>query len=188
MIIYGAGGHAKVLIEIAIACHLTVEGIFDDHATGDCMGFPVLGKYQVKEFSDSPVVVGIGDNHIRQKISHLITHPFGTLIHPLAYCSPSSSIGEGSVVMVNSVVNTNSIVGKHCIINTSAVVDHDCIIGNFVHIAPNATLCGHVKVGQNTLIGAGVQVTPNVTIGANCKIQAGAIVHQDVPDNTVFKN
>ena len=181
MYLYGAGGHAKVILDILEAQGYEVAGVVDDNsALTEFMGKPVL--HGVKEVS--PVIISIGLTGTRRKVVEKLnpTTVYGTAIHPSAIVSPHATIEEGTVVMQGAIVQTGAQIGKHCIINTGASVDHDCILGDFVHISPHATLCGDVKVGEGTWIGAGAVVIQGIRIGKNCMIGAGSVVCKDVPD------
>ena len=179
--LYGAGGHAKVILDILEAQDKTVVGVVDDNpALMEFMGKEVLhGVNNV-----SPVIVSIGINGIRRKVVEKLAADtvFGTAIHPSAVVSPQAKIAEGTVVMQGAVLQSCAQVGRHCIINTGASVDHDCVLGDFVHISPHATLCGNVSVGEGTWIGAGSVVIPGIRIGKNCIIGAGSVVVKDLPD------
>lgn len=189
MLLYGAGGHAKVIAECLRSRGQSVQGIFDDNTTKtDILGIKVLGVYAPDIFPESACIIAIGNNQIRAKLSQSIKHHWATAIHLRAYVSEYANLGEGTVVMQNVVIQADVQIGKHCIINTSAVVEHDCLLGDFVHIAPNATLCGHVCVGEGTLIGAGAVVTPSVKIGKWASIGAGVAVTKDVADFEVLRS
>jgi sugar O-acyltransferase (sialic acid O-acetyltransferase NeuD family) len=182
MYLYGASGHAKVIIDILESNREKIEGLYDDNdALVELSGYPVLGTSQVK----SPLIISIGDNKTRKKIAESVSAEFGTAVHPSAIISPRTAIDRGTVVMQGVVIQADSRLGKHCIVNTGATVDHDCRLGDFVHISPNATLCGNVEVGEGSWIGAGAVVVPGVKIGPWSVVGAGAVVIRDVPDNAV---
>lgn len=181
-LLYGGSGHAKVIAECITANLGTVEGIFDDNPDLKCFGgFPSLGCYR-KEKQVYPLIVSIGDNLIRRKIVERVKKMFGTIIHPTACVSSNVEIGEGSVILHNSILQVDCCIGKHVILNSGASVDHECILGDFVHISPQATLCGNVVVGEGTHIGANAVVIPDITIGKWATIGAGAVIIHDVPD------
>lgn len=182
MYLYGASGHAKVIIDILRKSGVEITGLFDDNPDiKELYGLKVLGKYEGQEL-DKPLIISIGDNKIRQMVSQKIKAFFGKAIYAEAIISPSAIIDEGTVVMQGAVIQASAHIGKHVIINTCASVDHDCKIGNFAHISPQSSLCGNVEVGEGTHIGAGATIIPNIKIGKWCKIGAGAVVIRDVPD------
>lgn len=182
-LLYGAGGHAKVVASCLLDANHTISGIFDDdNSRLPWNHIPIINPYSSNYFNNCNLIISIGNNRIRKTISALIGHPIGTIIHPSASISSFAHIGEGSVVFHHSVVQADSILGKHTIANTAAVIDHDCVLADFVHIAPNATLCGGVRVGEGTLVGAGAVILPGVQIGKWATIGAGTVVTKDIPD------
>jgi len=188
MFLYGAGGHAKVIISCLRANGLSIAGIFDDDLSKKELGLiPVLGSYRVENEPQEPLILSIGNNHIRRKIAALIQHRFGKVIHPSAIVDPSVQVGEGTVVLHNAVLQADVKIGRHVIINTSVSVDHECSIEDFVHIAPGAILCGNVYVGEETMIGAGTTVTPNLKIGKHCLIAAGSVITKNIPDFAIVR-
>ena len=182
MYLYGASGHAKVIIDILKANHIEIEGLVDDNPEiNELLGYPVFhGKEDI-----SPLIISIGDNKIRRMIAHKLNVEFGTAIHPSAVVSSYATIQEGSVIMQGVVVQSCACIGKHCIVNTGASIDHECVIGDYVHISPHSTLCGNVHVGEESWIGAGTTVLPGVKIGKWSVIGAGSVVAKDIPDGVL---
>ncbi len=179
--LFGAGGHAKVIIDILQLNDITVEELYDDNKTiKDFMGIPV--SQEIK----SPLIISIGNNSIRKKIATDLNEvTYDKAISTNAVISRNVSIGDGTVIVQGSIIQSCSQIGKHVIINTAATVDHDCNIHDFVHIAPGVNLCGGVEVGEGTLIGAGSTVIPGIKIGQWCIIGAGSVITNDIPDNVV---
>lgn len=190
--IYGASGHAKVIIDcIQSSDKFEVGYIFDNNKDIErLLSFKVLSSEKVKELRKYPTFFGIGNNKIRKKlVGQFDLRIASHVIHNRAVVSTSSKIGEGSVMMPNAVLNADSVVGKHCILNTGAVIEHDCVLEDFVHISPNAALAGNVEVGEGTQIGIGAQVIQGIKIGKWCTIGAGTVIIKDVPDGaTVVGN
>ena len=136
-------------------------------------------------FEDCKHIVAIGDNSVRFEVQRWLTEQGFDLIsaiHPTASIGRGVKHERGTVVMANSVINSDCTIGQGVIVNTKASIDHDCRIDDGVHIAPGATLCGGVSVGKLTLVGAGAVVAPNTSIGSNVTIGAGATVIKDVVD------
>ena len=181
--LYGASGHAKVVMDIAKLTHFDVPCLIDDNpAVNELAGVPVVHSSE----GLTPIIVTIGDCQIRRRIvEKLGARDYLTLIHPSAIKAESVRLGVGNVVMAGAILNPYVVVGNHCIINTGASVDHDSIIHDFVHIAPHCTLCGEVEIGEGTWVGAGTTIIQGIHIGKNCFIGAGAVVVKDIPDNSL---
>lgn len=179
--LYGASGHAKVVMDILRKAYYDVPCLIDDnHAINELAGLPVVHSAD----GLSPIIVTIGDCQIRRKIvEKLGVREYITVIHPCAVKAESVKLGYGTVVMAGAILNPCAEVGNHCIVNTDASVDHDVKIGDFVHVAPHCTLCGEVEVGEGTWIGAGTTVIQGIHIGKDCFIGAGSVVVKDIPDN-----
>lgn len=184
MILYGASGHGKVILDILESIHEPVIQVWDDADKAPIWNYPVTRPASSGVPVDQKMVIGIGVNETRKRIAERFhgAVSFATPVHATAYISPRSSVGEGTVVMAGVTVNPDVQIGRHCIINTSCSIDHDCQIGDFAHISPNATLSGDVHVGEGTHIGSGASVIQGIRIGKWCTIGAGAVVIKDVPD------
>ncbi|MDK2771855.1 MAG: NeuD/PglB/VioB family sugar acetyltransferase [Flavobacterium sp.] len=187
VVIYGGGGHCKVLLEVFFEEQkYQVKGIYDDNPKSDSLyGVKVSKSPPLSFFKNKNCIVAIGDNATRKKIVQQLQTNYVMTIHPTAVISKFAKIGHGTQIMATAVVNPDTEIGHHCIINTGAIVEHDCLLGDYVHISPNATLGGGVKVGEGTQIGIGASVLPNLTIGKNVMVGAGAVVVENIPDNAV---
>jgi sugar O-acyltransferase (sialic acid O-acetyltransferase NeuD family) len=183
ILLYGASGHAKVICSICESLNLLVQIIFDDNSK-----MKKLHQYIVKDQYDdcfernTPLIISIGNNKVRKKISSKIAHKFTNLIHPSSVVDINVNFGVGNVIFQNATIQRDTLIGNHCIINTNSSVDHDCILNDFVHISPSATLCGNIRVGEGTHIGAGATIIPNIKIGKWCVVGAGAVITEDIPD------
>jgi acetyltransferase EpsM len=195
LLIYGASGHAKVVLDAALRLEaFEVLGIVDDDPTRHgraLFSVPILGDCAQL---DSPalrhceIVVAIGRNDARMEIVSRLTErgcAFAAVIHPAAQIGVGASVGKGTVVMAGVVVNSDTAIGEHAIINTGATVDHDCSIGDYAHIAPGAHLAGGVCVGAMAHIGIGASVVQSVSIGEGSIVAAGASVVKDVPAGVI---
>lgn len=185
-ILYGASGHCKVIIDILECAHIAIGTIVDDHPKAETiLGKPIVPSSQVTIQSSDHLILSIGNNKVRKKLSQQLQAQFIQAIHPNATLSKHTSIGEGTVVMAGVVVNPDAKIGRHCIINTAAVVEHDCVIEDFVHLSPNVSLAGGVQVGEGAQVGIGATVIQGIKIGKWSVIGAGAVIISDVPDFSV---
>lgn len=185
MILYGAGGHAKVIMDILEAAGDGVTAVWDDAEKPPMRGFRIEKPPLVMPAREE-IIISVGNNRIRKKIAAALSRNivFGRGIHPRSIIAASVVTGPGTVVMAGAVMNADSTAGDHCIINTNAVVEHDCVLEDYVHVSPGAILCGGVFIGEGTHVGAGAVVIPGVRIGRWCTIGAGAVVIRDIPDHT----
>ncbi len=184
VILYGASGHGKVIIDILNLRNIQIEQIVDDNPyVASLENIPVVANAVFTNRDN--LIIAIGDNLIRKKISQKNKANYIKVIHPQTVISPFATIGKGTVVMAGVIINSDSKIGSQCIINTRALIEHECVIGDFVHISPMASLAGNVAVGEGTQIGIGAIVIQGIKIGKWCMIGAGAVIIRDVPDYAV---
>lgn len=187
--VIGAGGHAKVIIDLLRSGGHEVVACLDAGREGDVVnGVPVLGDERVvlpeliKQGLEA-VFVALGDNGLRQRIAASVA-ALGLEMVPAigrsAVISPSADIGQGCAIMEGAVVNADAVIGNFAIVNTCASVDHDCVIGAFAHIGPGSALAGCVKVGAGAFLGAGTRVIPGVEIAGGAIVGAGGVVVGDI--------
>lgn len=193
--IIGAGGHGKVIGEIALLNEYEIIHFFDDQVS-KIKEFPFklidnvdyLEKC-LKDYSD--FFVAIGNNQTRSKmIDWLRSRKMNivNLAHPSATISKLSSLGKGNCIMANAVINAGTLIKDGVIINTSASIDHDCLIADFCHISPNCSISGGVRIGKFSHLGTGTSVHPGINIGKNVKSGIGSKIFKNILDNSILKN
>lgn len=189
LVIIGAGGHGKVIADNALKNGYTDIKFLDDCTVGECMGFPIVGtSADAEKLNDGKTdfIIGIGNNAIRKKIAKKYSVNWVSLIHPSSQIAVNVTIGKGTVIMANAVVNPCAEIGNHCIINTAAVVEHDNVIEDYVHISPRAALGGTVCVGEETHIGIGATVINNIEICGKCIIGASSAVIRNIENSGTY--
>lgn len=187
--VYGAGGHAHVVIDVLRSQGIGIKGIFDDRPANrhplhqDVQpGIRLTGQANFPALQ-APLILCVGGNAERAELVEMLTARYGIACHPSALVAASSTIGEGTVILHGAIIQPHTIIGRHVLVNTAASIDHDNRIGDFAHISPHVTLCGHVEVGEGTHIGAGAIVIPKVKIGKWTTVGAGAVVLHDIGDH-----
>jgi len=193
LLIFGAGGHGKVVADIALQTKKWTDIAFldDNSSLKEVDGIPIIGRLDdflllKNEYRDA--FVALGDNQLRLKwIKNLSKEGvrLPTIIHPFTSVSRCCKIDEGTVIMPGVVLNTGVIIGRGCIINTSSSVDHDCVLEDGVHISPGVHFGGMVRIGSCTWACIGSHVVNNIDVGKNVVIAAGAVVNKSVPDNVM---
>jgi UDP-perosamine 4-acetyltransferase len=190
LVLVGAGGHAKVVIEAARAGgRFRAVGLIDPAPPAlAVLGVPVLGGDEVLARLRAEGVAwafaALGSNAARERVGDRLRAAgfrLATLVHPGAEVMPSARLGEGVVAMARAVVSAEARVDDLAIVNTGAVVEHDGRIGTAAHVAPLAALAGNVRVGARALVGIGSAVRPGVCIGEDAVVGAGSAVVADVP-------
>ncbi|MBK9137237.1 MAG: acetyltransferase [Verrucomicrobia bacterium] len=191
LIVFGAGGHGKVVVEAALLSGWQVGWVVDDSPRrSEVLGIAVSRhdlSGRVVE-GGTRFIVAVGDNRSRARIfDELIRKGLESVVvtHPAAIVSAHAQLGGGTFVGAGAVVMAGTRMGKDVIVNTAASVDHDCEIGDHVHICPGVRLAGEAKIGSFAMIGTGAVVLPRVRVGQHCVVGAGAVVTRDLPEYSV---
>lgn len=191
LVIFGAGGHGRVLVDAALLSHQWSAIVVSDRKLPENQsellpGIRLLNAVAAHALNPS-VHVAIGNNTDRQKEAGAWGHDrLVSVVHPAAVVSVFCSLGAGCFVAAGAVVGPSAQVNMGVIINHGAVVDHDVQVGAFSHIAANASLGGHVKLGKRVLIGSGAVVLPSKVIGNDVVVGAGAVVTSDLRERGVY--
>ncbi|MGF1634654.1 MAG: acetyltransferase [Phycisphaerae bacterium] len=191
IVILGAGGHGKVVLDILQAAggHEVVGFLdADDRHHGQVvLGTPVLGATnllpKLKREGVAGAIVAVGDNAVRQQLAREVVEAgleLVSAVHPTASVAASASIGPGVVVCRLAAVCVEVRLETACIVNTAAVVDHECVVGAGAHICPGVRLAGRVTVGERAFVGIGASVIQCRQIGEDAVVGAGAVVIDDV--------
>lgn len=155
LLVIGAGGHGKVVAEVAEACGYTKVSFLDDNSL-DAIDVIDNAEKHVKEYEYA--FVGIGNNAARKKYIEVIKslgYKIPKLIHPTAYISKTANVEAGTVVEPKAIVNANTVVKEGCIISIGAIVDHDVIIEEFCHINAGSIVKAGAQIEAYTKLEAG---------------------------------
>ncbi len=198
-LIFGASGHAKVVIDILEKSEtIEILGLLDSYKQigGETLGYKILGTEEIipklmERYPDCKLIIAIGDNWKRyQKMKRILEIApkimFLSAIHPHAQIGKSVSIGRGVVIMAGVVINSDAFIEDFCIINTKASVGHDGKLQKFSSLAPNVTLGGNVNVGKYSAISMSSTVIQGVKIGYHALVGAGSLITEDCGNHSVF--
>jgi sugar O-acyltransferase (sialic acid O-acetyltransferase NeuD family) len=188
LVLIGAGGHGKVVLDAWRCAHprADIEVRDDDRSKegSDFLGLAVRTPIAGFPTDRTPCHVSVGDNSTRARIARELEEAgceLVAIVHPWAVVASAAVVERGAFVAAGAIVAPGTRIGAGAIVNHLAVVDHDCIVGDWCHIAPGAVLGGAVTLGGGCLIGSGAVVLLGVTIGDEAVIGAGAVVTRDVP-------
>ena len=186
LLIIGAGGHGRVVADIASRTGQYESIAFlDDEVPNTPLLYPYLGDCTKADhlFSDYELFVAIGNGNVRRRmLEHYsaLGANIATLIAPDAVIAADVKVDEGTVIMPGAIINTGTSIGKGVIVNTASSIDHDCLVEEYCHVAVGAHLCGTVHIEPWTWIGAGATVINNIRICQGCIIGAGAVVIKNI--------
>lgn len=189
LIIIGAGGYAKSVLNSIDYYNYKIKGFLDEFATDkEHLGYQILW-HSLDEIKDSEqyfYFIAIGNNEHRKIWYDRLAEKKLKLINVVdrsAIISSESKIGSGCFFGKMSVVNSNAIIGNNCIINTKSLVEHGCKVHNHVNISTNAVINGDVEVGEGSFMGTCSVTIGQKKVGSWSTIGAGAVVINDVRDN-----
>lgn len=177
ILIYGSrqfGGVIRCLVE---DCGHEFAGFIDDIHAGE----NVLGPFAQTRLTHPPSgyscvnAVGYSDLAARRSVTARIQeagYAMPALVHPRAYVSGTSSIGQGSFVMAGALVDCLVTVGEAVVIWPGACVSHDCRIGANTFLSPNCTICGDCRIGSDCFVGAGAVIVDHAVVQDGSRIKA----------------
>lgn len=192
LVIFGAGGHAVSVANVARSAGFTIRNFIDKYKkNSNLLGVNIVDDTtELADLAQFCFGIAVGDNTLRERIYNELTaqHPhlnFPPLVHTSAVISDFASIGEGTVIMPGTVIGPNSTVGRFCILNTQAAIDHDCSMSDFSSLGPRAVTGGRVSIGRCSAICIGAVVKNGIKVGDNSVIGANSYLNKNLPINTV---
>ena len=187
LLVVGAGGHAKVVIDAAETAGHTIAGVLGTPGDAlEVLGHPVIRSAEGVDADG--FIIAIGDNAMRARY---FTRYSATglapaiVVHPSVIVGADVTLGGGTFIAAGVVINAGARIGDDTILNTSCCVDHDCVIGAHSHLGPQVALCGSVRLGEGVLLGVGSCASPGASVGMWSVVGAGAAIVGDLPDHTV---
>lgn len=196
IIIFGAGGHGKAVIDLARACGYRVGALVDDGVPPGSLvfGIPVVGGAaclaELRERGLSiaaNAIGGIGHPAVRNHVFDLLSaagFALPALVHPRAFIEPSAWIEDGVQVLALAYAGSAARIGFGSVLNVGAIASHDVVLEKVNNLSPGAALGGGVHLGAFTQVGMNANINVNLKIGPNCIIGNGATVKRDVPPDT----
>jgi sugar O-acyltransferase (sialic acid O-acetyltransferase NeuD family) len=196
MLVIGAKGFAIQLFDVINQLKLNEKLTFYDDISLETV--PLFGKYEIlkntsqaMEFlrKDNRFCLGIGNSKLRElffKRFETLGGECQTIISPFAHIgSENVTIGKGSTILTNSVIESTSTIGIGTLINIAVTITHNNIIGDFCEFSPGVHISGNCIIGNNCSFGSGSVVLPKIVIGDNVIVGAGAVVTKNILSNSV---
>jgi len=198
VVIIGAGGFAREVLDVCDACN-------QDEPTYEVLGFivdkqygtpgtlineiPILGDFSWLEKHANQVVgtCAVGAPHHRYQLirrAHETGCNFFTLIHPKAFLTRWVSIGVGTIITAGCILTNQIRIGNHVHINLDSTIGHDAFLEDFVTISPGVHISGNVVLKTGCYVGTGANVVEKLNLGEWSIIGAGSTIVRDVPPNS----
>lgn len=196
LLLIGGGGHCRSCIDvIRLTGQYDIIGIIDlpEKIDQEVDGVKIIGtdsdiENWLQKTDECLITLGhLGRSERRQQIYQQLKSSgatFATVVSSRAYCADTATIGAGTIVMHDALVNVGAYIGDNCIINSKALIEHDANIGSHTHIATRATVNGTVNIGENCFIGSQAMIFNNCNIGSQSVVGGGQVVSQNLPENT----
>lgn len=182
MLLVGAGGHGRVVVEIATRLGLRLAAYVDRNAA-DWLDVPRYADepQALSAYPEAGLALGMGGvtpQALKRRLSLFSAswsagRDWPALIHPDASVTADAVAGKGTQVMAMARFQPGARVGRGVIVNTGAIIEHGAVLGDGCHIAPGAIVLGDCVIGSCAMIGAGAVVLPGARVPDGALVKAG---------------
>ena len=196
LVLVGGGGHCKSVIDVAESAGYNILGILDmpEDVGKKVLDYKVIGTDDdIPQYMDKAefiITVGFIKNpSIRIKIYNRIKEAGGklaTIVASTARVSHYATLGEGTVVMHQAIVNAGAQIGVNCIINTFCNIEHDAQIGDQCHISTGTMVNGDCKIGERVFVGSQSVLANGITIGDDIIVGAASFVRKSISEKGIY--
>lgn len=155
-----------------------IDGCFED----------LLNRSSLKGMN---FALSMGDITVRKELYDRILAKGGnvpTLIHPTAIISKRASIGDGVIILPQSIIQADVCIGNNTVVTINSTIAHTSHIGNHCMISGHCIigayiqLCDSVQIGQGSVLVSGkVKV-----VGENSILGAGSVLREDMRPHSVY--
>lgn len=196
--ILGIGRNTVTVMDLVEDCGYNIRGLLHynhDRIGEEYYGHSIDGCFEdllrTNSLQGLSFALSMGNLPIRKNIYEKLLAKGGdvpTLLHPSCIISRRSSIGNGVQVMPGSIIQGDTRIGDNTVITVNTVIAHSakvgshCLISGNVMIGAYATVCDMTHIGQGSTIVSG-KVS---RVGSNCILGAGAVLLNDIPDNSIY--
>jgi len=138
------------------------------------------------------VILGVGYsrmNTVRQNLFNICKekgYHIASYIHPTAVISKDAELGEGNIILENTLIQPFVKLGRGNLLWYNVSVAHNGQIGDFCTLAGGASLAGFVTVENNCFLGNSSMVFGRVTLAEYTLLGAMAHVKEDTQPNQVI--
>jgi len=138
--------------------------------------------------ADSQCIIGF--QTIQYRINFLQTiynnTRWVTYIHPRAFVSDSTKLGNGTTIGPLTCINHKVTVDKHASIGPLVTIGHGATLGNNCVISPGVVIGGSAVVGDNVYFGQSSSVRDKITICSNTNFAMTSAVTKDIEQSGTY--
>lgn len=194
ILIYGAGGHAKVVWStiVKMGVYEVVAYLVDRDPLPqeEFLGAPVLNAPLALLDANLPrrIALGIGDNAQRQVIGQRVEaagFEMPVIIHPMVAIGENVTFGAGTLVCSATIIDPDVTIGKGNILNSGCAIGHDSRTEDYVHICGGTYIGGRCQIKELSFVSLRAIVLPGLIVGRNSQVGAGSMLTKDLPDDHI---
>jgi sugar O-acyltransferase (sialic acid O-acetyltransferase NeuD family) len=196
VVIFGAGGLGGLVHDTLLQAGTYRPTAFldsDPRKHGRIIdGLAVRGSLErvsaLRREGTAAVIVAIGNSRVRVRVAEQLRASGMRLvsaIHPLASIASTATLGDHLIIGARAIVCVHASIDDHCVLSTGSIVEHDNQLDRGVFLHPAVRLAGGVRVGEYATLGIGASVIPYRKVGRGARVEAGAVVIQDVIPGSV---
>lgn len=181
VMLLGAGGHARAVVEAVRASGHRVVAYVDPREAGWLRAERIEDDDAAATLHpDAGIVLGLGGVTPEglEARTGLFDRYVGAgrsappVVHPTAIVSGAARVDAGVIVLAGAIVQPGAVLQTACLVNTGAVVEHDAVVGEGAHVAPGAIILGAARIGTAAMVGAGAVVLPGAEVPAGGLVKA----------------
>ena len=203
VVIFGGKGTAINIAEQIEDAHqrfnypMSVEGFaIDDPSLGkEVAGLPVVcgvreawGKYRDTDIQFIFALYRPDVMSERLALLRKLEIPisrFANFVHPSAYISPSSTLGQGNIILSHASILYRVSLGNFNIINSHVVIEHEATVQDGSFVAACSCIGARVRVGSGVFLGLNSTIREDVVIADYAIIGMATCVLRNVDEKSI---
>lgn len=196
--ILGVGRNTASILDLVEDCNFRVEGLlhYNTERIGELFsGYTINGCSE--EWLEKPSLAGMnfvlsmGDIPVRKELYERIIArggSFPSLIHPTAIVSKRAHLGNGVLIMPQSIVQADVCIGDNTVITMNSTIAHSTTIGSHCFISGHSLIGAYMQIEDEVMIGQGCTLVSGAVnvVGRNSVLGAGSVLRADMKPNAVY--
>lgn len=191
LIVFGFGGHARSIADVAIRCGYDDLIFVDNNAKSNekYFGYKVVKSIDIPDLRGVHAFAAAGEGLMRESQCALIEKSgmkLVSLISPTATLSVGASVASGCFIGNHAHIGSSAQIGYSSIVNTCGIVEHDSNVGPYSHVSINSSIAGRSSLGRFSMLGANSVIIDGLVVSDFVLIGAGGVVVNDILSPGVY--